>query len=417
MASPAVRVEGVAKKYCRRLRHTMLYGVTDLMHAFVGATPGTERLRRGEFWAVENVAFEVQPGECIGLVGPNGSGKSTLLKLVGGVFMPDRGRVTVRGRLGALIEVGAGFHPMLTGRENIYVYGSIMGMTRREIAERFDEIVEFSGVRDWLDTPLKFYSSGMHVRLGFAVAAHVEPSVLLVDEVLAVGDAEFQARCYGRLAKMLKAGTAVILVSHNLLDIQRLCTQCLWLRDGQVAAAGAVMDVLTAYTQYVDQLTLSQRSTLPEEPPRLSPQRKAAFSGLSFLDGAGMVRPEATFLSGETMRVRLRFATQDPQLPVTFTFSFRSGDGAVYSAYCSAYDGFVLAAPSCQGAVELVFPQLLLSSGVYSVNVGLWDGSYIGAYDWYWDTARFTVRSESPMNGRFLLPHQWKAVAESEGPA
>src|SRR3989338_5925733 len=190
----AIRVEGVSKKYCKSLKRSMLYGMADVARNLCGLRSPSGLLRPREFWAVDDVSFEVRRGESFGLIGPNGSGKTTLLKMLNGIFWPDKGKITTRGRVGALIAVGAGFHPLLTGRENIYINGAILGMNKREIDKKFDSIVEFADIGDFLDSPVKHYSSGMFVRLGFAIAIHCEPDILLLDEVLAVGAINFQKK-------------------------------------------------------------------------------------------------------------------------------------------------------------------------------------------------------------------------------
>jgi lipopolysaccharide transport system ATP-binding protein len=229
-----IKVGNVSKKYCRELKHTMLYGIQDISKNAVGLSSRSERLRDGEFWALNDVSFEVKKGESIGIIGANGSGKSTLLKLLSGIFMPDRGRIEIKGKIGALIEVGAGFHPMLTGRENIYVNGSILGMTKKGIDKKFDEIVDFAGIGDFIDSPVKHYSSGMYVRLGFAVAVHCEPDILLVDEALAVGDAFFQAKCIAKMNKMINAGTTLLFVSHDVGTVKSVCQKTLLLNTGEI---------------------------------------------------------------------------------------------------------------------------------------------------------------------------------------
>jgi len=196
-----VKVEHVSKKYCKSLKRSMFYGVHDIGRNMVGLSAHSERLRDGEFWAVDDVSFELKKGETLGIIGPNGSGKTTLLKMLNGIFWPDKGKITVRGRVGALIAVGAGFHPLLTGRENININGAILGMSKKEINEKFDDIVEFADIGDFIDYPVKFYSSGMYVRLGFAVAVHCKPDILLVDEVLAVGDLGYTFKCYRKISE------------------------------------------------------------------------------------------------------------------------------------------------------------------------------------------------------------------------
>ena len=182
----SIKVENISKKYCKSLKRSMLYGVKDIARNTIGLSSHSDKLRKGEFWALDNVSFEAKKGETFGIIGPNGSGKTTLLKLLNGIFWPDKGKISVKGNVGALIEVGAGFHPLLTGRENIYINAAILGMTKEETDKKFDVIVEFADIGDFLDVPVKHYSSGMFVRLGFAVAVHCEPDILLVDEVFAV---------------------------------------------------------------------------------------------------------------------------------------------------------------------------------------------------------------------------------------
>jgi lipopolysaccharide transport system ATP-binding protein len=183
----------------------MLYGVYDVARDMFGLNGHSEQLRNTEFWAIDDVSFNVKRGECLGIIGPNGAGKSTLLKMLNGILLPDRGKLTMRGRVGALIELGAGFHPMLTGRENIYVNGAILGLCKSDIDRKFDEIVAFAELKDFVDSPVKFYSSGMYVRLGFAVAVHLKPDVLLIDEVLAVGDDHFRSKCTHKIAQAMLA--------------------------------------------------------------------------------------------------------------------------------------------------------------------------------------------------------------------
>jgi len=199
------------------------------------------------FWALRDVSFDVQQGEVVGLIGRNGAGKTTLLKLLSRITRPTEGYIEIRGRVGSLLEVGTGFHPELTGRENIYLSGAILGMSRREIGNKHDAIVAFAGVERFLDTPLKHYSSGMQMRLAFAVAAHLEPEILLVDEVLAVGDLEFQKRCLGKMDEVTKTGRTILFVSHQMNQIRRLCRRCIWIDDGRIRCAGSMLEVVSAY--------------------------------------------------------------------------------------------------------------------------------------------------------------------------
>jgi lipopolysaccharide transport system ATP-binding protein len=245
MAAP-VLFDGVSKKFSVGQRHDSL---RDLIPSLVGrfARGDAAELGTREFWAVNDVSFEVKPGDALGIIGRNGAGKSTVLKILTRILKPTRGRSLVTGRTGALIEVAAGFHPDLTGRENIFLQGAIMGMRRGEITRRFDQIVEFAGVERFLDTPVKRYSSGMNARLGFSIAAHLNPDVLLIDEVLAVGDMAFQERCHERLMAFRKDGVAIVFVSHHLPAVARLCSHTLLLEQGRVAQFGKPAEVIAAY--------------------------------------------------------------------------------------------------------------------------------------------------------------------------
>jgi len=253
MAGDAVlEVDQVSKKYCRTLQHSMLYAVQDLFLDIFGRVRQSAHLRPHEFWAVDEVSFELKQGECLGLIGANGAGKSTLLKMINGVVRPDRGSIKVRGRIGALIELGAGFHPQLTGRENIYVNAAIIGMSKKETDEKLDRIIEFADLGDFLDTPVKFYSSGMGIRLGMAIALNTDPTILLIDEVLTVGDIKFQARCLSRVAEMRKQGVAFIFVSHIHHHIAGFSDRVLVLDHGKPYAYGETEHAIGQYLQLMD---------------------------------------------------------------------------------------------------------------------------------------------------------------------
>ncbi|HST24932.1 MAG TPA: polysaccharide ABC transporter ATP-binding protein [Gaiellaceae bacterium] len=250
MPPVVIEVEGLSKKYrlgqlqmgYDTLRDAMAGGVSRIAHR-------EHKPKAEEIWALDGVSFEVEQGEVLGIIGPNGAGKSTLLKILTRITTPTRGTATIRGRVGSLLEVGTGFHGELTGRENIYLNGAILGMTRREITRKLDDIVEFSGVEKFIDTPVKRYSSGMYVRLAFSVAAHLEPEILLVDEVLAVGDAEFQRRCLGRMEELSSHGRTVLFVSHQMQVLARLCDRAILLREGRVVQDGPSEQVVAHYLQ------------------------------------------------------------------------------------------------------------------------------------------------------------------------
>ena len=238
-ADVVLSVCDVSKKFCRNLKRSMLYGVKDLTHNLIGAKQDTANLRKDEFWALDHVAFELRKGDTLGIIGANGSGKTTLLRLLTGIFPPDAGEIRIKGRIGALVAVGAGFHPHMTGRENIYLNGTILGMHREEIREKFDQIVDFAEIGDFLDAPVSTYSSGMRVRLGFAIAVHCEPDILLVDEVLSVGDLGFRNKSLRRMNEFREKANALIFVSHNLEQVRELCNRVIILDKGRIVYSGS----------------------------------------------------------------------------------------------------------------------------------------------------------------------------------
>lgn len=249
MSSHGIVVHDVWKKFRRGELHDSLRDlVPALTKRLLGRAPSKQRLGGGEFWAVRDVSFEVKPGEALGIIGPNGAGKSTMLKLLTKILRPTRGQIEVRGRVAALIEIAGGFHGDLTGRENVYLQGAILGMKNAEIRRRFDQIVEFSAISDFIDTPVKRYSTGMNARLGFSIAVHLEPDVLIIDEVLAVGDFAFQAKAFDRIRELVtKSGIPVVLVSHQLDRVASLCTRAMLLNKGGVVHEGPPADCISAY--------------------------------------------------------------------------------------------------------------------------------------------------------------------------
>lgn len=241
-----IEVNQISKKFCKNLGSTLKYGLIDISKSILGIR-GYDKLRPDEFWALDNVSFEVKRGETLGIIGSNGSGKSTLLKLLNGIFLPDKGEIKVKGKVGALIAVGAGFHPMLTGRENIYVNGTILEMSKKDIDRKFDAIVNFAGTRDFLDSPVKNYSSGMYVRLGFSIAVHCLPDILLVDEVLSVGDMDFQKKSLERMYEIAKSNKVIIFVSHNIEAVSSFTKKAIYLANGHIKAIGDTKTVVAKY--------------------------------------------------------------------------------------------------------------------------------------------------------------------------
>lgn len=242
-----IEVNNVSKRFCKDLKRSLRYGFMDSLRAITGKDATVTELRKDEFWAVKDVSFQLRRGECLGLIGHNGAGKSTLLKMLNGLINPDRGSIVMRGRIGALIELGAGFNPILTGRENIYNNGAVLGFSRKEIEAKMDEIIDFAEIREFIDSPVQNYSSGMRVRLGFAVAAQMEPDILLIDEVLAVGDVGFTIKCLNRISELLKS-CAVIFITHSMPQVGKICNTGLHIKNGKTKLFSKnIGDVIQSY--------------------------------------------------------------------------------------------------------------------------------------------------------------------------
>lgn len=248
-ADSILSVQGVSKKFCRHLKRSYVYGLRDIFSEVIGRDRDSEHLRDREFWSVKDVSLEVKKGQSIGLVGVNGSGKSTLLRMISGLMKPDTGKIVVRGRLAALVALGTGFNPLLSGRENVFINMAILGLSRAEIKDRFQTVVDFAEVWEAIDAPVRTYSSGMRARLGFACAIFTEPDILLLDEVLAVGDAAFRAKCYRKLANMREQGTSFFLVSHNSNAVLNICNTAVFLKKGKVVMKGSAEEVVGEYEQ------------------------------------------------------------------------------------------------------------------------------------------------------------------------
>ena len=306
--------DAVSKKFRRGERHNSLRDlVPSLARGLFRRRPDRDTLGAHEFWALDHVSFAVDRGEALGIIGGNGAGKSTTLKLLTRILKPTSGSCFTRGRVGALIEVAAGFHPDLTGRENVYLQGAIMGMRRAEIAERFDEIVEFAGISEFIDTPVKRYSSGMNARLGFSIAAHLRPDVLIIDEVLSVGDVSFQQKCFERMLEFKRQGIAIVLVSHNLQAVAMLCDRAVFLAHS-VQASGPTMEVLEAYVRSAQTVPRSSHNTI-----------EIRSSALETAAGAWGSRAEIAPRTRLTLRLAARSA--QPLDDVTFRFTiYRSTD-------------------------------------------------------------------------------------------
>jgi lipopolysaccharide transport system ATP-binding protein len=364
-----------------------------------------------EHWAVKDLSFALQRGEALGVIGPNGAGKTTILKLLSRVTYPTSGKIAMNGRFSALIELGAGFHPDLSGRENVYLNGTILGMRRAEISRRFDEIVAFAGIEKFIDTPVKRYSSGMYARLGFAVAAHVDPEILLVDEVLAVGDMALQRKCYDRMSEMIRNGTTLIFVSHNMRAIQRVCTRCMVMYRGQPAYEGSPAEATAEYSNILRRAADDRAATDENFTAGISERvmtRAATIQSVEMLrqDGSSA----RSFQSGEPVRVlaRVAFSAEAPQ-PI-FAVSVRQPDGQI--AYDFTTHWADLETPSFQAGEEAVIAfdlHLNLAQGTYELGVNLAYADLSKYYDRndrvldFVITARNGARGVADLDARFSL--------------
>ena len=357
MADHGIVVDNVWKRFHKGELHDSLRDlVPALAKKLVGRGVSRDELGEGDFWALKKVSFEVKPGEALGVIGPNGAGKSTLLKILNRILRPNRGTVAVRGRVGALIETSAGFHPDLTGRENVFLQGAIMGMRRPEIAEKFDRIVDFSGISEFIDTPVKRYSSGMNARLGFSIAAHLEPDVLLVDEVLSVGDFQFQKRAFARLQELLSGHMAVVVVSHQLNRIVEICSRAILLQRGEIAHSGPARECVGVY------LTARESS---EEPTRSSSPitiRSVRNVSDEEIHSGGYLRLE---ISGSVS------ASPDGNQPALVARIRAAEETEILYAVAPHRDGLEL--PKAGDFTLLVDLQMNVRPGLYIADAVVWD--------------------------------------------
>jgi lipopolysaccharide transport system ATP-binding protein len=363
-ADTVVRAEGLGKRYHLGQLQTGYQLLSEVMSDRLRSV-GRQSSAREQFWALRDVGFEVARGETFGIIGHNGAGKSTLLKILARVTSPSEGRLTLRGRVGALLEVGTGFHPELTGRENIFLNGAILGMRRTEIARKFDEIVEFAEVERFIDTPVKRYSSGMYLRLAFSVAAHLEPEVLIVDEVLSVGDLAFQEKCLGRMETVAGEGRTVLFVSHNLAAVSKLCPRSMLLSRGEKVTEGPTRDVVEAY---VTTARKDSSGSLQDRPDRQGSGR-LRFTSLHLADAEGNVIDSPR--TGQDFDVVLRYESADAERVrnAVFGISVYSVLGELLLNLESDATGSILGDLSPVGEIRCRLPRCPLPAGHYVLNV------------------------------------------------
>jgi ABC-2 type transport system ATP-binding protein len=356
-----------------------------------------------DFWALKDVSFDVQKGETFGLIGENGSGKSTMLKCLTRILRPDQGSVRVEGKVSALLELGAGFHPELSGRENVYLNGAILGLSQKELQRRFDEIVDFAGIGRFVDEPVKNYSSGMYVRLGFSVAINVDPDVLLVDEVLSVGDEAFQRKCSEKFAELKDAGKTVVLVSHGLSTVQTLCDRVAWFSHGNLMMLGDPREVIEAYTG-----TVHVDRELDETGKHRWGSGEGRITDVAFLDAAG--RTTTRLHSGEPAVLRLRYDMREAIERPVFGVAIHSVDGVHVTGPNSRDIGCIPDKLVGTGEVTIRFDPLILLPNTYDVSVSLYDYNLLHPYDFRQSALRFDV-DRGPIHeelGVVSLGGRWK---------
>ncbi|GJM41691.1 MAG: ABC transporter [Ardenticatenaceae bacterium] len=367
---PAVRFDNVSKRYELGTGQTSIKRMIKKPIArLTGRKNGVPESQI--LWALKDVSFNIEPGSALGLVGPNGSGKTTSLKLLSRITFPSSGRVHINGRISALIELGAGFHPDLTGRENVYLNGAILGMKRHEIDKRFDQIVDFSGIERFIDTPVKRYSSGMYVRLGFSVAAHVEPDVLLVDEVLAVGDAQFRQKCARRIEELQAIGTTIVFVAHNLYLVRSVCDQAVFLLKGQVQKQGAVDEVLNHYESWLIERQIEEGGA-----PAAAMRGKSDGQSKDVAIQEIVVRNLTSgstedFNHNDPTEIQVHYKAHKPVTKPNLVVRITRADGATAAMIRTADYGLELDELTGEGVISLKMDQLQLATGGYVLNVSL----------------------------------------------
>ena len=394
MSEPLVSVENVSKKFCRSLKRSLWYGVKDLGSELVGRSHGQGELRKQEFWAVKEVSLKLERGETLGLIGHNGAGKTTLLRMLNGLIKPDEGRIKVRGRMQALIALGAGFNPVLTGRENVYVNASVLGISGREIDRRFDQIVAFSGIEEFIDMPVQSYSSGMIVRLGFSIAAHLEPDILLVDEVLA-----FKTKCQVRIQELRERGVAVILVSHNLHTISHVCSRAITFEKGQILYEGDTEEAIDIY-----RTSLIKRNEGMEDLLR-------AGTGEIKVDHVEVLgerdEPKFEFNVGDYLKLRFFYDAEEPVEEPVFNLTLHILNG----------DQVTTGVLSGRGFIDVVVPNLNLLPNIYTIDAVIFHRDGFTFYDRVNKTGHLKVVGGLKVNGTAYLPHSYRLKAQGlQGP-
>ena len=417
MSQPAIIVENVSKRFRAydsnrptSFKEAVLQGMRRI---------GTKKA----FWALDGVSFVVEKGIALGIVGRNGAGKSTLLRLIGGVGKTDSGHINVNGRLGALLDLTAGFHPDLTGRENVFITGIICGLTRKQVAERFDEIIAFAELERFIDSPVRTYSTGMQMRLGFSIIIHTDPEVLLVDEVLAVGDLAFQKKCMDRIRALKEKGCTLILVSHDTEQTRQICDRLLWLRGGRIVALGPPEEILNGYVNELADETRrrtpgSAKGTSTQFGTMLQPQtnrfgsQEVQIEAVEIFGSAGRSTDEIA--SGESVSVRIRYLAHKPVPGPIFSVTLSRQDGLICFDTNTAAQGIQLPPIAGRGEIVLHLQRVDLAGGKYFVDVGIFEHQWAFGYDYHWHVYPMSIQSPRVDVGFLHPPHVWELARPNE---
>lgn len=410
--SPILIVDNVCKAYCRNLQQSLRYGMYDLMRSVVPSNRSTKarKLKQGEFFAIKDIDFSLEPGECLAILGPNGAGKSTLLKIISGLLRPDGGSVKRRGRLGTMIELGAGFNPLLSGRENLYVNASLLGLSNDEIAQQFDQMVEFAELFDVIDAPVRTYSTGMRMRLGFAIASHTMPDLLLIDEVFAVGDVRFRMKCFERISQMMEKGVAIIVVSHAISMLQRIASKGLVLHNRQAVFLGDFDQAASIYEQNL----LEKKGATSEQS-----QAGIKIKSIEITDPTEHLNQLQT---GDDLNVKITIESDKVLEDVCLRIYASSANMGIIGGFANKYSDFRCDLQPPHSTFYLKLHQIPLLAGTYSLNATLY-----GQHEWdFLDRlvpgCKFRIHGPPTdpngfgIDGTVLLQHQWMRFQEPNEP-
>jgi lipopolysaccharide transport system ATP-binding protein len=403
-AQPVISFKNVSKRFTFSREQPQ-----SVQETLISVFGRRQKHTKKDLWAVQDLSFNLYPGQALGIIGRNGSGKSTVLKLIARILRPTSGQVTVHGRVSALLELGAGFHPDLTGRENIALNASVLGLSQQDVAEKFDQIVAFSELGEFIDMPVKHYSSGMYMRLGFSVAIHVDPDILIIDEILAVGDQAFQTKCIDRIHEMHQSGVSIVFISHNLSIVQRMCSSLIWLENGHMRASGPTEEVANQY-KYQSDTTVGRQ--LAAESARRSFNRwgsgEIEITGVRFLNANGV--EQAYFQTGDEMTIEIAYMAHKPIIRPEFGLAIFRQDGVQVNGPNSQLAGLDIGTVEGPGIIRYKIKNLPLLPTLYQVTTAIHNAQLTHAYDYHEMGYPFRVVTggTKETDGLLELPATWE---------